>query len=184
MVVLLIALGAVVVALLGALLVTVWRYGRYRQSHPFTREDRDRDRDRTRKLSAATRKGQTVEQLAPYLAGFRFTARDARFLSGGPIDYVVFHGLDEGDLREIVLLEIKSGAPQLNRRQQQVRAAIDEGRVRFEIAQVLARESLADQLASPPETPEPPLITRTAGGPQIVTLPRRRRRSSERGPGA
>jgi hypothetical protein len=36
MIVLLIALGAVVVALLGALLVTVWRYGRYRESHPFT----------------------------------------------------------------------------------------------------------------------------------------------------
>jgi hypothetical protein len=89
---------------------------------------------------------------------------------------MVFDGLDEGDLREIVLLEIKSGASQLNRRQQQVRAAIDEGRVRFEIAQVLTPEPLADQPESPPETPERPLITRTAGGPQIVTLPRRRRR--------
>jgi hypothetical protein len=97
---------------------------------------------------------------------------------------VVFDGLDEGDLREIVLLEIKSGAPRLNRRQQQVRAAIDAGRVRFEIAQVLARKPLADQPESPPETPERSLITRPAGGPQIVTLPRRRRRSSERGPGA
>jgi hypothetical protein len=184
MLVLLIALGAVAVVLLGALLVTVWRYACYRESHPFTREYRERDRERTRKLTAATRTGQTVEQLAPYLAGFRFKARDARFLSGGPIDYVIFDGLDEGDLREIVLLEIKSGAPRLNPRQQQVQAAVDEGRVRFEIAQVLKPEPSADQPEPPPDTPERTPITRTAGGLEIVQLPRRRRRSSGRSVGA
>ena len=45
--------------------------------------------------SQATIAGQVHEQLLPYLPGFEFSPKDARFL-GSPVDLVVFDGLDAG----------------------------------------------------------------------------------------
>ena len=75
--------------------------------------------------------GKVTEQLIPYVPDFGYNPRDARFL-GSPIDFIVFDGLDEGDLREIVFVEVKTGQSSLSRRERQVRDAIDAGRVRWE----------------------------------------------------
>jgi predicted Holliday junction resolvase-like endonuclease len=72
--------------------------------------------------------GQVYEQLVPYLPDFEFNPKDARFL-GGPVDFVVFDGLDEGDLRRIVFVEVKTGGSKLTRREALVRDAIRGGRV-------------------------------------------------------
>jgi quinol monooxygenase YgiN len=45
--------------------------------------------------------GKATEHLAPLLPGFEFDPRDARFL-GSPIDFIVFDGLSEGEVSEIV----------------------------------------------------------------------------------
>lgn len=74
--------------------------------------------------------GQVAEQWAPFADGFPGHPSDARFL-GAPVDYVVFDGLSEGALREIVLVEVKSGRSSLSRGERQVRDAVHEGRVRF-----------------------------------------------------
>jgi predicted Holliday junction resolvase-like endonuclease len=45
--------------------------------------------------------GKVTEHLVPYLPTFTFNPKDARFI-GSPIDILVFDGMDEGELREIV----------------------------------------------------------------------------------
>lgn len=75
-------------------------------------------------------RGKMYEQLVPFADGFPFNPQDARFL-GSPIDYVIFDGLDEGDLRAVVLAEVKSGNAKLSAREAMIREAIQEGRVRW-----------------------------------------------------
>lgn len=75
--------------------------------------------------------GKVSEQLAPYLPGFTYNPKDARFL-GSPVDLVVFDGLGEGTLREVVFVEVKSGGATLSSRERSVRDAIRSGRVRWE----------------------------------------------------
>jgi predicted Holliday junction resolvase-like endonuclease len=92
--------------------------------------------------SRSTLKGQIAEQMAPVLPGFSYLPADARFL-GDPIDYVVFNGRTnlgynetaEQEL-EIVLLEVKHGQSKLTPVQRAIAAAVEKGRVRFEVAQI------------------------------------------------
>lgn len=74
--------------------------------------------------SLAVTSGKVHEQLVPYLPEFGFNPKDARFL-GSPVDLVVFDGLAEGDVRRVVFLEVKTGGAALNRRERQVRDAIE-----------------------------------------------------------
>jgi predicted Holliday junction resolvase-like endonuclease len=78
--------------------------------------------------SQAVTVGKVSEQLLPYLPGFRFNPKDARFL-GSPVDLVVFDGLDEGELRGVWFLEVKTGNAALSGRERQIRDAILEKRV-------------------------------------------------------
>src|ERR1041385_8912167 len=55
--------------------------------------------------SHAVTSGKVHEQLVPYLPEFGFNPKDARFL-GSPVDLLVFDGLDDGELRRGVFLEI------------------------------------------------------------------------------
>jgi len=76
----------------------------------------------------AVTNGQLYEQLVPYLPDFEFNPKDARFL-GRPVDFVVFDGLDEGELRRIVFVEVKTGGSKLTPRERLIRDAVREGRV-------------------------------------------------------
>ncbi len=78
--------------------------------------------------SAAVTRGQAFEHLAPFTGDFGYHPRDARFL-GSPIDFVVFDGLGETEVREIVFVEIKTGRSRLSARERAVRSAVLEGRV-------------------------------------------------------
>ena len=88
---------------------------------------RDARRNAIDQHRAVTR-GQVYEQLVPYLPNFDFDPKDARFL-GRPVDFVVFDGLDEGDLRRIVFVEVKTGGAKLTPRERLIRDAVREGRV-------------------------------------------------------
>lgn len=87
--------------------------------------------------SKAVTRGQIYEQLVPFLPEFEFNPKDAQFL-GKPVDFVVFDGLDEGDLRRIVFVEVKTGAATLNTRERRVRDAIRQGRVEWTEIRVAA----------------------------------------------
>ena len=92
--------------------------------------------------SRNTLKGQIGEQMAPMLPGFPYLPADARFL-GDPIDYVVFNGrsnwgnngISEQEL-EIVFLEVKHSQSKLTPVQRAIAMAVEQGRVRFEVAQI------------------------------------------------
>jgi predicted Holliday junction resolvase-like endonuclease len=51
---------------------------------------------------------------------------------GKPIDFIVFKGMNEKDISEVIFLEVKSGAAkQLNDQEKRLRDAIQAGRVRW-----------------------------------------------------
>jgi predicted Holliday junction resolvase-like endonuclease len=81
--------------------------------------------------SRAVTRGQIYEQLVPYLPAFQFNPKDAQFL-GRPVDFIVFDGLDEGEVRRIVFVEVKTGVSTLTTRERRVRDAIRAGRVEWQ----------------------------------------------------
>jgi predicted Holliday junction resolvase-like endonuclease len=90
------------------------------------------EREDAIKKSRAVNRGLVAEQLAPHMAGFKFNPKDCSFL-GRPCDYIVFDGLDAGVLKSIVFLEVKTGGSTMNARERQVRDAVQEARVSYEI---------------------------------------------------
>lgn len=81
--------------------------------------------------SQAVTIGKVSEHIAPYLPDFLYNPKDARFV-GSPIDFVVFDGLDDGAVTQVVFVEVKSGSSSLNTRERQIRDAVRAGRVRWE----------------------------------------------------
>jgi predicted Holliday junction resolvase-like endonuclease len=80
--------------------------------------------------SQAVTTGKVHEQLIPYLPGFPYNPKDVRFL-GSPIDLVIFDGLAEGQVRQIVFVEVKTGGSSLTRRERSVRDVIQAGEVEW-----------------------------------------------------
>lgn len=86
--------------------------------------------------------GKVTEHVVPFLPSFGFNPKDARFI-GSPVDLLVFDGLDEGNLREIVFIEVKTGASaSLTSRERQIRDAIQGQRVTW-------REMRVEKTATP-----------------------------------
>jgi len=81
--------------------------------------------------SKAVIAGRVAENIAPFLPSFPFNPKDARFL-GNPIDFVIFDGLDRGELTEIVFLEMKTESSRLSARQKEIREAIEDARVSWQ----------------------------------------------------
>lgn len=83
------------------------------------------------KKSVSINRGMMAEQLAPFMEGFTYNPKDAHFI-GQPVDYLIFDGLQDGEIKEIILMEVKTGKSYNNTRETQVKRAIKEGRVRYE----------------------------------------------------
>jgi len=82
--------------------------------------------------SEATITGKVTEHISPYLPDFRYNPRDVRFI-GSPVDLIVFDGLQEGSLRRLVLVEVKSGKRAgLTERERRIRDAITSGSLPIE----------------------------------------------------
>lgn len=80
--------------------------------------------------SRAVISGKVTEHFVPYLPDFPFNPKDARFI-GSPVDLIVFDGLDEGEVRRVVLIEVKTGSSALSARERRVRAAVQAGQVEW-----------------------------------------------------
>ena len=128
-----VAILIAVVAVL-ALLRTAIAYARYRAIYRYDEDALEEARADAARRSRGVRGGKAAEQLAPFAPEFaeRFDPADARFL-GAPVDLVVFDGLAAGELREVVLVEVKTGSGRLNANERAVREAIAEGRVAYEL---------------------------------------------------
>jgi len=85
--------------------------------------------------SKAVIAGKVSEHFIPYLPEFRYNPKDARFI-GSPVDLIVFDGLDEGDSRKIVFVEVKSGKSTLSKRERLIRDAIEQKRVEWVVLRV------------------------------------------------
>ena len=70
--------------------------------------------------------GKVSEHLVPFFPGFQHNPKDARFI-GTPVDFVVFDGLDDGEVRGITFMEVKTGSSSLNTRERQVRNVVTNG---------------------------------------------------------
>lgn len=106
---LLLLVGVAVGVLIAFVYVLIWK-ARYAR----------RIRQDAVQRSQATIAGLVHEQIVPFLPGFPFNPKDARFI-GSPVDFIVFDGLDAGRLERIVLLEVKTGNAKLTARERQVR---------------------------------------------------------------
>jgi predicted Holliday junction resolvase-like endonuclease len=137
----------VVILLLVRLVRTRGALRIYRVEYPYTEHDLERRAKAMHQRSRAVVSGQVSEHLAVYWPEFveQFNPRDAHYL-GKPVDYVVFDGLDAGELLRVVFVEVKTGKAQLNRNERQVRQAIEGGWVEWQVL----RAPVPELSASPP----------------------------------
>lgn len=87
-------------------------------------------REEAIKLSRAVLGGQFSEQLAPYLPNFPYNPTEARFI-GKPIDFLVFKGMDEKNITEVIFVEVKSGKSRTNPVEKTLRDVILNKKVRW-----------------------------------------------------
>jgi len=128
---------SIVVAVIGVALVWCLRVlFRLRTEVAMQRELVDSEGKRRVNQSRAVLLGQVAEHFAPLLPGFDYNPKDARFL-GQPVDYLVFNGLNNAETTlEIVFCEIKTGGSHLSPSERAIKAAVEAGRVRFEIIRI------------------------------------------------
>ena len=89
------------------------------------------EREDAKKRSKAVLGGLFSEQLAPFLPNFPFNPNDVRFI-GKPIDYIVFKGISEENIKEIIFLEIKSGNSKLNKIEKNLKQVIEQKKVKWQ----------------------------------------------------
>jgi predicted Holliday junction resolvase-like endonuclease len=83
------------------------------------------------KASRAVLGGLVSEQMAPLLPGFPFDPGDCRFI-GKPVDFIVFKGMNEKAISEVIFLEVKSGSSKtLSGQEKNLKNAVEQGRVRW-----------------------------------------------------
>ncbi len=80
--------------------------------------------------SRSTLTGKITEHFIPYLPDFPYNPQDARFM-GAPIDFIIFDGMSEGELKEIVFAEVKTNKGSLSKRERQLRDIVNGGKVKW-----------------------------------------------------
>lgn len=83
------------------------------------------------KRSRAVLSGQFTEQLAPYLPHFPYAPSEVRFI-GKPVDFIVFKGMDQQNINEVVFVEVKTGTSKLNNQQKNLKETIKNKKVKWE----------------------------------------------------
>jgi predicted Holliday junction resolvase-like endonuclease len=129
--------GLLPFALIAALGVIAWllvQHAVYRARHKWSDADIEAARHDSVTRSRSVVSGKVQEHLAPLCPEFldQFNPKDARFL-GTPIDFVVFDGLDEGYVRNVCFIEVKTGRAAVSARERHVRAAVEAGKVSFQV---------------------------------------------------
>lgn len=124
------------VILLIIVIALVYRLSRAGREFKQWREEEEERLAEARKQaigqSRAVLGGKFTEQMAPYLPEFKYDPTEARFI-GTPIDLVVFPGLAEGEPKEIVLIEVKSGrSSRLTPRERKIKELVEANMVRWE----------------------------------------------------
>lgn len=82
------------------------------------------------KQSRAVLSGQFSEQIAPYMPDFTYKPTEARFI-GKPIDFIVFKGMDEKRIEEVVFVEVKTGQSKLSDVEKSLKETIKNKKVEW-----------------------------------------------------
>lgn len=90
------------------------------------KEEEKRIREDAIKKSKSVMLGKMWEQIVPHYrpTDFTFTPSDARFI-GAPVDFIIFEGSSESDIKEVIFLEIKTSKSRLNSQQSKLKKLID-----------------------------------------------------------
>ena len=88
------------------------------------------------KQSRAVLSGQFSEQIAPYMPDFPYKPTEARFI-GKPVDFIVFRGMDEKKIEEVVFVEVKSGKSQLSGVEKTLKSAIQDKKISWDEYKVI-----------------------------------------------
>ncbi|MFA4906793.1 MAG: Holliday junction resolvase-like protein [archaeon] len=86
------------------------------------------EREDAIKKSRAVLGGQFSEQLAPFLPDFPYNPTEVRFI-GKPVDFLVFRGMDEKKVEEVIFVEVKSGKARMNPVEKTLKDAIEAKKV-------------------------------------------------------
>lgn len=105
------------------------KHGAFRKEQYWLAELPNHRKDAIMK-SRAVLGGHFTENLAPYLPNFPFLPTECRFI-GKPIDFLVFKGMDEKKIDEVIFVEVKSGNARLSPQEKNLKEAIDKKRVKF-----------------------------------------------------
>ncbi|MBU2616913.1 MAG: hypothetical protein KKB79_02965 [Nanoarchaeota archaeon] len=106
------------------------RFGEFRRDRFWEAEIPGHRKDAIMK-SRAILGGHFSEQLAPYLPNFNYLPTECKFL-GKPVDFLVFKGMDEKNISEVVFVEVKSGKSKLSTQERSLKDAIEKKSVRWE----------------------------------------------------
>jgi predicted Holliday junction resolvase-like endonuclease len=96
------------------------------------KKDRNNFYKRSKKYTRSILGGLFSEQVAPFLSDFPkdLKASEARFV-GKPVDFLIFKGMDEGDINEVVFVEVKTGNSQLTPNERKLKDVINAKQVRW-----------------------------------------------------
>jgi predicted Holliday junction resolvase-like endonuclease len=98
-------------------------------------KEEKRIRDDAYQRSRAVGFGKTIEHFVPFMKGFPLKPKDVQFY-GNPVDYIGIKNRDSKHKCEIHFIEVKSGSSNLNQHQRNIKLAVEEGRVFFDIVTV------------------------------------------------
>lgn len=104
-----------------------YKFGAFKKNKYWESELPNHRKDAIMK-SRAVLGGQFSEQLAPYLPDFEYLPTECRFV-GKPIDFLVFKGMDNKEIEEVVFVEVKSGKSKLSQSEKKLKKAIDKKKV-------------------------------------------------------
>ncbi len=128
-----IILSIVILLLIGLVIVAYWlghKAGVFKRDKYWEAEIPNYRKDAILK-SRAVLGGHFSEQLAPFLPDFKYLPTECRFV-GKPIDLIVFKGMDEKDINEVVFVEVKSGKAKLSPVEKKLKETIKNKKVRWE----------------------------------------------------
>ena len=85
------------------------------------------------KRSEAVVRGKITEHLIPYFPEFKYNPKDAKFI-GSPIDFIIFDGLNEGNLKKIIFVEVKTGKKgSLSDKEKLIKRCIENKNIEYEL---------------------------------------------------
>lgn len=112
---------------------TFYRLGKgaaFREAEKQWQEEIPKLREDAIKRSRSVLTGQFNEQLAPILPDFPFNSAEARFI-GKPVDFLIFQGIENDNISEVVFVEVKTGQSRLSAREKSLKLAIENKQVRW-----------------------------------------------------